>query len=232
MRIRALIVVSLLVFSGTSVSFGDVVVPLTLGAKDSGWDAIVADNICNAVAVDMIGSNYVLIQITKIFTDPPSAGQYTPNLIRFHQRLGDRNTVGSIRIADESIFNYTGSDWTDYHWEIDGSAAAFNIAATDNSGFSVSPFTNETWGPPPTGWDANHASALNVCDGVVSNLSWFYPGSRSGTLHIDVDLGRQNSDFTLQQMPTPEPCSMVVLGCGGMLMFLRRTRTYWRRTVR
>jgi hypothetical protein len=213
-----------LILALANTAHTDVIKPLVLGDHDSGWDAILTDDVNSGVIVDVVGDDYVIIEITKIFHDAPSGGVFTPNLIGFRQRLDDANTVATIRIADEFILNDTGTEWTDYHWEIVGDAAAFDMIATDAGGFSISPFTVKSWGPAQTGWDANHPATLDVSGGVVSSPSVYMPGSSGGSLYIDVDLSLAESDFTLKQTPTPEPGTLALLVLGGSLILARRRR--------
>ena len=69
---------------------GDIIVPLVRGSMDSGWDAVIADKIHTGIVVDVITDDYMVIEIGKIFCDPPTpCGGFTPNVIRFRQRLDD-----------------------------------------------------------------------------------------------------------------------------------------------
>lgn len=213
-----------LVLALANITHATVIKPLVLGGLDSGWDAILADDTNSGVVVDAVGDDFVSIEITKIFHDAPSGGVFTPNVIWFVQRLDDANTVATIRIADEFILNQTAAQWTDYHWEIVGAAAAFDMIATDAGGFSISPFTVKSWGPAQTGWDANHPATLDVSGGVVPSPGVYLPGSSGGSLHIDVDLSLAKSDFTLKQVPTPEPGMLALLVVGGSLALARRRR--------
>lgn len=204
----------------------DMIVPLVWdGHADSGWDAIIADDIHTGIVVDTITDDYVVIEISKTFADPYSAGEFTPNIITFRQRLDDAYTVADIRIANEIIFNSTGIGWQDYHWSIVDEEAAFDPLATDAEWFSVSPFEDMTWGPPEMQWDVDHSSSLDVDGGLVPHGEFFYPGRDSGPLFIDVDLSRAEwAEFTLVQVPTPEPTTMAVIVLGGLVMALRRPR--------
>ena len=222
MKTKTLALMSLLLLAAGGVASADTIIPLTLDGQDSGWDAIVCGN--TDIVVDAVGGDYVLIEIAKVFDTPPTGGLFTPNTILFRQRLDDASTVASIRIADEIIYNGTGAEWTDYHWQVVGCAAAFDRIDTDNSNFSTDPFTNQTWGPAQIGWDADHPATLDVDGGVVDDAGLFMPGMASGTLFIDVDLSECNSNFSLMQTPTPEPGTMMLLGLGGMLALLRRRR--------
>ena len=215
--------------------YGDIIVPLARGGMDSGWDAVLADNVNNGIVIDAITDEYIVIEIAKIFPPAPAgSGQPTTNVIGFRQRLDDAHTLTDIRIADEIIFNNTGTDWLDYRWEIDGQGAAFDRLATEAGGFAVSPFTNMTWGPSQVGWDiaapdiaGDHPGALHVKAGLVPDRGVYLPGSGSEPLFIAVDLGRldeKDSDFDLVQGSTPEPATAAVIAVGGLIVLTRRRR--------
>lgn len=192
---------------------------------DSGWTATLADNIHNGIIVDSVSAGYVHIEITKDFYNAPVNGVYTTNKIQFTQRLADGLTTPKILITDENIWNNTGSDWGDYHWWVTDSGVAFDKTATDNSGFSINPFTTKTWEAPPVGWTAAYSSELNVQGGIVHNGDFFTPGLDNGYLAIQVDLtNQQAASFTLYQAPAPEPATMAMLLCGVGMLIRRRRR--------
>jgi hypothetical protein len=202
---------------------GSVIYDLKLGSQDSGWSVELADNIHSGVVVDSITSSYVIIEIGKTFWNAPENGQFTPNLIQFTQRLDSAHTVPTIWITSESITNGTGADWTDYHWEVVGDGVAFDKDATDASGFSIGPFVNRTWGPPPVG-KPGQATTLNVDGGIIADGETYFPGSSMGRLYVDTTLGDSPVSFTLKQYPTPEPCSMGLLLLGSLGLLARRRR--------
>lgn len=191
--------------------------------RDSGWTAVLADNIHNGIIVDAVGADYVVIEIAKDFYTSPTNGDFTPNVIQFTQRLADGQTMPKILINDESIWNITGQAWTDYHWWLTGSVAAFDKAATDASGFSVEPFTKKTWSAAPVGWAATYSSELAVTGGTVADGDFFNPGLTSGYLAIQADLSNQQAvSFTLYQAPMPEPATIALLLSGAGLLVGRR----------
>ncbi|MDY6912896.1 MAG: PEP-CTERM sorting domain-containing protein [Planctomycetota bacterium] len=218
--------VALLLCSLACPVYADVVIDLIdpITGADSGWSAILADDIHNGIVVDKVRSSYVRIEISKDFYLPPVNGCFPPNTIIFQQRLVDALTVPTIQITDETIFNNTGVDWTDYHWEILGASAAFDKAATDKSGFSINPFTNKTWGAVQTGWGPDHRISLNVDGGVVADGEWFLPGLAQGKLYIDTDLSGCCTEFALMQCPTPEPGTLLILAGGAAIGLFRRNR--------
>ena len=204
-------------------------VDLTLNGLDSGWSLVISDPTHTDVKVDRITSSYVRIELIKVFDAGPESGQFPANLVEFVQRLPDASTVPTIQINDEIVINNTGWDWTDYHWEVIGDAAAFDREATETSGFSVDPFVldGSSWGNPPTGWSSDHAATLDVDGGTVYDGRTFFPGFSGGNLYIDTDLSGDDVRFTFKQNPTPEPSTMVMLAGGAALL-----PAWWRRRRR
>jgi len=227
-RIALLAALSLCI---TPVASADVIVPLVDGSDNSGWQAVLPDNVSVGIVVDRITDSYVRIEISKSFSyeiivdpnDPEASYIFDPITIIFQQTLPDAQTVSTIQITDESITNNTGVPWTDYHWQIPDSVAAFNIDDTEGSNFSINPFTNITW-TAASGWNALHASALDVDGGVVGVGETYTPGIDSGKLYINVDLDEDNSDFSFIQNPTPEPASMALMSIGALAVIKRRRK--------
>ena len=210
----------------TPIASADMMVDLVdINGIDSGWSVALADNIHTGIAVDAVTVDSVRIEVFKEFYHPPVGGRFAANTIRFVQRLSDAKTVGTIEITDEIVINSTGVAWTDYHWEIEGSAAAFSSTDTAASGFDVSPFTTMTWGTDLAGWVTPHSVTLDAEGGTVPAGSVFIPGLIAGRLYIDVDLSGDDAKFSLNQYPTPEPGSLaVVAGGAGLLLVRRRAR--------
>ncbi len=198
-----------------------------LSGNDSGWDVILTDDIHTDVYTDLVSGSlaYVRIEIAKDFYLPPENGVFASNIIQFRQRLDDAHTVPVIQITSEAVTNNTGSDWTDYHFAVIGNEAAFNKTTTDNSGFSIEPFTVKEWGATPAGWASNYAHTLDLSGGVVPAGDMFFPGSTLGRLYIDTDLsGASPVEFTFTQTPTPEPATLGLLAIGGATVVLRRRK--------
>jgi hypothetical protein len=193
---------------------------------DSGWDALIPDDIHTGIVVDKVTSSYVRIEIFKDLD--PSVSQGQPHLIQFQPRAGAAPAVSTIRITDETIINDTGTAWLDYHWSIQGPAASFNKTLTDASGFSVAPFQVMTWGAMI---DANHSRDLGVSDGTIALGGIYRPGLAAGELVIDVLANTESRNFTLMQYPTfdeppvPEPATLVTIALGGLGVLARRRRT-------
>ena len=198
---------------------------ITLGG---GWQANVVDPADVSIVVDLIGPDFLVIQISKDFTDPPGiGGVFPPQLIDFQQIDDDANTVPRIVIVDESITNLTGVDWTDYHWAIlDDNDAWFDVPLSQ--GWTTDPFINKTFSDP---WDVfgdpDKATDLQADSGLVLHNSSFFPGAApgDGELVIDVDLGGVDPlSFTFKQFPTPEPGTvwLTLFALGGLLVTRRR----------
>ena len=218
---HALVVALLL--SITPLASADVFVDLVDGSDDSGWRAVLPDDVNVGIVVDRVTDSYVRIEISKVFTKAPENGDFPPITILFEQTANDANTVATIQITDETITNNTGVDWTDYHWQINGCCAAFDKTATENSGFSINPFTNAAW-TAKSGWGSDYASALDVDGGTVAAGETFAPGVDSGKLYIDINLDCADSDFCLVQYPTPEPGTLFLVSAGAVVTILRRRR--------
>ena len=206
------------------VVWADVEVPIVdIFGNDSGWSAVLPDGVHNGIVVDWVSDSAARIEIAKEFYEPPTAGEFAPRVIRFHQRLSDGQTVATIEIADELVRNRTGVDWTGYRWELPDTAAAIDRAATEASGFDTSPFVNKGWGPQQPTWpDADHVRSLAVDGGVVADGAAYTPGLAGGGLFIDIDLSRGDSDFSLRQWPVPEPASLGLIVFGSAALLARR----------
>lgn len=199
--------------------------PIPLGG---GWQANVSDPASVSIVVDLIGPDFLAIQISKDFTDPPGVGGvFPPQLIDFQQIDADANTVSRIVIVDESVTNLTGVDWTDYHWAIlDGTDAWFNVPLSQ--AWTTDPFTSKTFSDPLNDFnDPDKATDLLADGGLVLHNSSFFPGAApgDGELVIDVDLGGVDPlSFTFKQFPTPEPgtACLALLAFGGLLVTRRR----------
>ena len=196
---------------------------IDINGNDSGWSAILVDDGYTGIIMGEVTGSCVRIHITKNFYGLPVGGIFSTNVIQFHQRLDDGLTVSSIVIEDESIANLTGAEWTDYHWHIDGDAAAFDKTGT--AGLSINPFTIMTWGPAQTGgWDANHPASIDAFGGVVPIWTAYWPGLGAGRFVIEVNLVPADSDFLLVQYPTPEPGTMALLALGACALLGRARR--------
>jgi hypothetical protein len=210
--------------------------PAALGGPtfilDGGWQATVVDPGTAFIVNDppLPGPpDTPVIEISKDFVDPPGpAGAYPPINIVFQQIAPDASTSSRIIIADEVITNLTGTDWTDYHWQIlDSGDAWFNVPLS--SGWSVNPFTGPATFSDPNnifGGDDDRATDIDVFGGPVFDNTSFNPGVLGGELVIDANLAGSATPvvFTFKQFPTPEPSTLALLAV-GLLVFRRRQRS-------
>ncbi|MCY2927998.1 MAG: PEP-CTERM sorting domain-containing protein [Planctomycetota bacterium] len=224
MKFCSLVSLAVCLLASAAVSQGALVtVPLKDAfGVDSGWDAILSDDIHTGIVVDKVTSTYVRIEIFKDLYLPAENGQFPPHVIQFHARVGAAPAVSTIRITDETIINDTGSPWLDYHWAVSGAAASFNKTLTDASGFSVTPFQAKAWGP--TSYDTDHSNSLGAFSGLIPVGGSYRPGLDAGELYIDVLSNVDSRDFTLMQYPTPEPATLATLVLGGAGVLARRRR--------
>ena len=189
-----------------------------------GWQASINNASNVGIVVDAVGADFVLIQISKDFTDPPGVGGvFPPVLIDFQQVDTDANTKPNIIINDETVTNLTGVSWSDFHWAVfDSGQAWFDVPAS--AGFDTSPFGNQVFDDPGGVFgDANKATDLWVDGGVLPNNASFFPGAASGQLAMGIDLSSNNPvSFTLKEFPTPEPTTALLLGLLGAFGLRRR----------
>jgi hypothetical protein len=175
---------------------------------------------------DLITPDYIVIQISKDFTEPPVGGVFPPRLVDFVQINPDATTVPRIIISDETITNLTGAPWLDFHWRVLNQGDAwFNVPLS--AAFNVWPFANKVFTDPGGVFgDPNKASDLDAFGGVVPNGGSFFPGGQlgDGDLVIDVNLNAVSPvSFTFKQFPTPEPASLMLLGLVALCGLRRRS---------
>ncbi len=171
------------------------------------------------IRVDQVTPEFVKIEISKDFYDPPVGGIFPPRVIDFIQNKPDGQTAPRLIIVDETITNLTGVDWTDYHWTVMNQGDAwFNVPLS--AAFDVSPFTVKVFSDPANVFnDPNKATDLDASGGgFIPPFGTFWPGHAAGELVIDVDLTPAVPvSFTFKQFPTPEPTSLLLLAVGALL---------------
>lgn len=183
-----------------------------------GWQANWANGTVG-ITVDQVTDEFVSIEISKDFIEPPVNGEFPPLLIDFVQIDTDANTVPRIIINDETITNLTGEEWTDFHWTlIDGTSVWFNVPMS--AAFDTGPFATKVFSDPLNLFgDPDKATDLDAFDGVIPAFGSYFPGLAGGELVIDVDLTPVDPvSFTLVEFPTPEPTSLVLLGLGALAL--------------
>lgn len=193
---------------GGSSAYGDITVPL-----GGGWEATVPNLSQVGINVDSVTAEFVAIEISKDFTEPFNGIGFPGLSILFTQVADDAVTAPRIVILDESVTNLTGSDWTDYHMQINsGGDVEFDIAAS--AGFSMAPFATTIL----------TTTTLDAINGVVLNNSSFFPGAGPGELVMLADLSGDAVAFELEEFPTPEPATLAMLLLGLGCLTRRRAR--------
>ncbi len=199
------------------------------------WDSSLDPYVDIIVDAVVPSEDAVIIQKAAEFIQGPGfGGLFPPIAITFTQT--DANAVSRIVINDEIITNNTGHDWLDFHMQlVDSGDAMFNAADTNASaggnGFSIAPFTVQSFGPGPN----PPYTTYNLRGGVVPDGTVWFPGSGAadGELFIDTITGAGTVNdpftvFTLKEWPTvPEPASGLLV-CLGLLIvspWIRPART-------
>lgn len=196
------------ILAGASSAYGDITIPL-----GGGWEATVPSLSQVGINVDSVSDQFIAIEISKDFTEPYDGTGYPSLSILFTQVAGDAVTAPQIVILDESVTNMTGSDWTDYHMQINSAGdVEFDIAAS--LGFSMAPFPISVFTP----------TTLDASGGVVFNNSSFFPGAGPGELVMLADLSGDPVSFELEEFPTPEPATVAMLVLGLACLKRRRSR--------
>ncbi len=190
----------------------------TIVLGDSGWEAVFDDSLDPYVdiIVDLVTDDAVFIEKSAEFIQPPGPAGFPPIPIVFRQIAYP--AVSQIVINDEIIINSTGVDWTDFHIVLlDGGDAAFNPDLTNASGgglgFSTSPFDNQMFSDDNSMfWVDGFGLGPGGSDAVVPAGGVWFPGL-IGELYIDVVPSPQApfTVFTLKEMPTPEPTTLLLL---------------------
>jgi len=125
----------------------------------------------------------------------------------------------TVRII-EDVSNDTTFDWTDYH---------ITIGMTQNFSFVTSGLlTPANWNASVTAVTAGILPNTNNVAGYVGTINYVMGTGGSpvvigddGTFGFKVSFSG-TTDFTTEQIPTPEPTTIALLGLGGLALIKRR----------
>lgn len=143
------------------------------------------------------------------FTGIPAALNMT-----FTQIAPDAMTATQIALDAEFITNSTGLDWNGFREIlVPGARAEFDPGMS--AAFDITPFSNRAY--------SLGNSAVTFTGGVVHDGDVWTPGVAGGELVIIVDLSTSfPAQFTLKEIPTPEPGSLALLAAGAIAALRRR----------
>ncbi len=173
-----------------------------------GWQATIQDQSVLDLVVDYVSLEDDLLVLQKFAT----FASLTQMDISFEQTADDANTVSTIVITDEFVFNNSGTDWNAFSMNVDGDAT-FDAAAS--ASFSIDPYTDADF--------AGDMKSVLFSGGTVADSAFWTPGLASGGLYINVDLsGDGMAGFRLGEMPVPAPSALIVFGLAGLARSRRR----------
>ena len=203
--ISAILCSILLLFAVSTVNAG-----LTANCDDDGDGAIVMDD-----------SKTVLTQVGSEWQLSMSGAQYgfPGNSAAPAHLQGDFTVDGdpTVRIL-ESVTNDTTFDWTDYHITF-GMVQSFSFI---NAGLAM-----------PAGWTAvtSAVTAGNIPNGgpagYVGTIDYYMGAGSPVLMGNDGLFGFKvtftgSTAFSTEQIPTPEPTTILLLGLGAMSVIRRR----------
>ncbi len=168
----------------------------TFSFPDAGWQVSCSDPTANLGVVEdgtgtsSDGQKFIALEIMKDFhSDGPIDLTFT--------QIGTASaTAPRLIIEDETINNFTGSDWHEFEWSLTGTGVQFNETLTNAggvNGFSIDPFTQVNW---------VNTQKLQALGGAVAANDVFMPGFGTGDLVIDATPGAAApASFVFSQTP-------------------------------
>jgi hypothetical protein len=215
---------TLAVLAALAVSAPAGAATITLGSSNwtASWDSSLNGYV--DIVVDAYDGTNLLIQKSAEFLQGPNVFGLYPTIPITFQQIGP-STLQSIVIEDEAITNSTGTDWTDFHFDLlDSGDATFRTAGF---WFTTSPFDHQVFNASHTRLDVDGfglgpgGSNAMVLDGE----QWFPgDGASNGELIMDV-VGHASAPytvFTLKETPTPEPATLALVALGAAAIGRRR----------
>jgi hypothetical protein len=193
-------------------AFATPIPPKDLG---NGWSVTYEDSSAANHVIRITKFSNGSFEIDKVFS-----GSFTPITITF-----TRNTPGSsantLVIRDEYIQNKMGVTWTDYHISLEsvGNLVAFDTNQGNPNALkynkSIAAFNPGIFSGP---------LAIDFYGGSLNSGSGFQisPGGIGPKMTIKID--PSCNTFTLSQVPTPEPATLIFLAVGLVGMNKLRSR--------
>jgi hypothetical protein len=221
-RVSGLVLAATAVMGVCAASRADTIV---LGG--SGWTASWDPSLDPYVdiQVDSYDGTELVIQKTAEFVQGPNAFGLFPTIPIVFRQTGP-STLQSIVIADEIITNSTGTDWTDFHFDLlDSGDAVFNHGP--QFFFTTSPFDNQAFNAASTSFNVDgFGLGPGGSDALIPDGSSWFPGdgASDGDLVIDV-VGHAQAPFTvftLKETPTPEPATLALVAIAAAFLARRR----------
>jgi hypothetical protein len=193
-------------------------VPLGTSGWQATWDASL-DPFVNITFIQQVGDT-VVIEKTAEFTQGPDEFGLFPTIPITFQQVAP-STVNEIVIAQETLTNSTGVDWTDFHWDLlDGGDVWFDTVGFQ---FDTTPLTNQAFSPDNTSFFVDgFGLGPGGTDAVVADGTTWTPGAGpNDNLVMDV-VSTGSTVFTLKETPTPEPGTLALLALGAIGVLRRR----------
>lgn len=183
--------------------------------EGSGWSVWVDSDVFSYIGVTVFGlrpaTHSVLLELDKEFTECKDDldAPFQPITFRFVKTDG-ATTYSRFVIRDEFVVNGTNCDWHDFHMTLgpDDAAGFDDSVMPDGDKLPNVSYTNYT------GYNG-YPVRLNFEGGIVPHdapLNRFRPGYQSGDIIILTNPAlAAGGEFTLQEQPTPEPGSILLL---------------------
>ena len=193
----------------------------------SGWEMIAQSYSEGYVSpvTDVVGDDYVLIELYKTFPGPIEYGASQPHVVEFIKVAPDAKQ--NIIITDEFIRNNTDYEWFDFHMTI------INLG-TPEAGFDPQHVPNGDqleevyYTTPLPGYDGlpTQLNFVNAQGGGVPPSDVFWPGWQDGEIVIVTNPQMRVGDsFLLKEWATvPEPATIVLLGFSSIPLLRKRRR--------